>query len=35
MAFGVSRRVADKVVREIDRFLKKQAEPPIRLVSRA
>jgi len=35
MAFGVSRRVADKVVREIDRFLKKQAELPIRLVSRA
>ena len=35
MAFGVSRRVADKVVREIDRFLKKHAELPIRLVSRA
>ena len=35
MAFGVSRRTAQQVVREIDSFLEKQAESPIRLVSRA
>jgi len=35
MAFGVSRRTAGQVVREIDRFLKNQVETPIRLVSRA
>ena len=33
MAFGVSRKTACEVVREIDRFLKKQAESPIYLVS--
>lgn len=33
MAFGVSRRTATQVVREIDRFLKKQAESPEHLVS--
>jgi dienelactone hydrolase len=35
MAFGMSRRTAEQVVREIDSFLEKQGEPPIRLVSRA
>ncbi len=35
MAFGLSRKTAEKVVREIDRFLKNQVEEPIRLVSRA
>lgn len=33
MAFGVSRKTANQVVLEIDRFLKKLAESPERLVS--
>ena len=35
MAFGMSRKTARQVVREIDSFLEKQARAPIRLVSRA